>query len=192
MFIFRVFICTLKTKVLIIRFSSIGDIVLTSPVVRCIKQQMPDVEVHFLTKKKHSDLVASNPYIDKVHLYEERLNEVIPFLQEEKFTYVIDLHRNIRSLIVKKRLRAKSFSFNKLNIRKFFLIHLKINTMPNKHIVDRMFDAIPGLGIKNDGKGLDFFISDSDDFIDRLPQQFSDGYVALVLAGSYDTKRFTR
>ena len=57
-------------KVLIIRLSSIGDIVLTTPVVRAIKSQMENVELHFLTKKVNEQIVNSNPHIDKVHLYD--------------------------------------------------------------------------------------------------------------------------
>ena len=55
-------------KILIIRLSSIGDIVLTSHVVRCLKKQL-NAEVHFLTKKIYYSVVSHNPYIDKVHLY---------------------------------------------------------------------------------------------------------------------------
>jgi ADP-heptose:LPS heptosyltransferase len=52
-------------KFLIIRFSSIGDIVLTTPVVRCLKQQVPGAEVHYLTKENYRGLVSNNPYVDK-------------------------------------------------------------------------------------------------------------------------------
>ena len=54
-------------KILLIRFSSIGDIVLTTPVVRCIKKQLPDVELHVLTKAAYHPIYAANPYINKVY-----------------------------------------------------------------------------------------------------------------------------
>ncbi|MGC9354823.1 MAG: glycosyltransferase family 9 protein, partial [Mariniphaga sp.] len=57
----------MKIKFLVIRLSSIGDIVLTTPVVRCLKKQVVDAEIHFVTKKKYQPLVLSNPYIEKVH-----------------------------------------------------------------------------------------------------------------------------
>lgn len=177
-------------KILIIRFSSIGDIVLTSPVVRCIKHQLGDVEIHFLTKSKHYDLVKSNPYIDRIHLFDSSLQEIIPSLQEEKFDYVIDLHHNIRSQIVKSNLKSKALSLNKINLRKWLLINLRINVMPNIHIVDRMFHALAPLGIKNDYKGLDYFIpADDETPVDNLPKDYRNGYVAVVLAGSFFTKR---
>lgn len=69
-------------KVLIIRFSSIGDIVLTTPVVRCLKQQLPDVEVHYLTKASFRSVLAHNPYIDKLHYLEDDINQTIAVLKK--------------------------------------------------------------------------------------------------------------
>ncbi len=177
-------------KLLIIRLSSIGDIVLTSPIIRCLKQQTENAEVHFLTKEKNKDLVRANPYIDKLHLYNSNLNEIVQQLQQEKFDYIIDLHHNIRSQYVKQHLRKPAYTLRKLNIKKWLLIKLKINILPNIHIVDRMFDAIAPLGIKNDKKGLDHFIPEEDEFdLKQLPKDFHKGYVAIAIAGTYFTKR---
>ena len=183
-------LCILKTKILIIRFSSIGDIVLTSPVVRCLKNQLDNAEIHFLTKSKHADLVEANPYIDKIHLYESNLQDVIPQLQEEKFDYIVDLHHNIRTQVVKSNLKAKSFSLNKINIRKWLLVTLKMNVVPEVHIVDRLLMTVSALGIKNDYQGLDFFIPENEEYdIEKLPEEFRQSYVAIALSGTYLTKR---
>jgi heptosyltransferase-2 len=124
-------------KFLIIRLSSIGDIVLTSPVVRCLKQQHPDAEIHFLTKRGFEDVVRNNPYIDAVHLVNDNGidNELIRQLREEKFDVLIDLHHNLRTLKLKRALEIKSFSFNKLNIEKWLLVNFKMNRLPNIHIL---------------------------------------------------------
>jgi len=180
----------LKTKFLIIRFSSIGDIVLTSPVVRILKTQFQDAEIHFLTKKRNEDLLLANPYIDKIQLNESSLSETIRSLKLEKYDYIIDLHNNFRSLRVKAALRVKSYSFNKLNIRKMLFIKLNVNTLPKNHIVDRNLATVRSFNITNDGKGLDYFIPPEDEFSNsELPPTFRNGYVALVLAGTYTTKR---
>jgi len=180
----------LKTKFLIIRFSSIGDIVLTSPVVRCLKSQFPDAEIHYLTKTRNLDLLEANPYIEKIHLFGDSLPETIQALKAEKFDYVIDLHNNLRSLRVKLGLKVKSYSFNKLNIRKLLLTKLRINTMPSGHIVDRNLETLSHFKVVNDGKGLDHFIPDEDEFpLSQLPESFRNGYLVLVLAGTYFTKR---
>ena len=91
----------MKTKFLIIRFSSIGDIVLTSPVVRCLKNQFPEAEIHYLTKKRNADLLQANPYIDKIQLLGDSFSETIRVLKTENYDYIIDLHNNLRSLRVK-------------------------------------------------------------------------------------------
>ena len=79
-------------KVLIIRFSSIGDIVLTTPVVRCLKQQLPDVEVHYLTKASFRSVLAHNPYIDKLHYLEDDINQTIAILKKEHYDYICLLY----------------------------------------------------------------------------------------------------
>ncbi len=172
-----------KTKFLILRFSSIGDIVLTTPVIRCIKTQYPDAEVHFATKKQFKVLVENNPYIDKYHLLEKPLNPFIKTLQSEDYDYVIDLHNNLRTSIIKLRLGKKSFSFDKLNFKKWLLVNLKINQMPDVHIVDRYLETVKSLGIKNDLKGLDYFIPEKDKV------QINESYIAYAIGGQHFTKK---
>jgi len=173
-----------KTKFLILRFSSIGDIVLTTPVTRCIKKQYPNAEVHFATKESFKVLVENNPYIDQYHLIGKSLNKFIQSLQTENFDFIIDLHNNLRTSIIKMSLfSAKSFSFDKLNLRKWLLVVLKINQMPNVHIVERYLDTVKSLGIKNDLNGLDFFIPEKDKV------QINESYVAYAIGGQHYTKK---
>jgi ADP-heptose:LPS heptosyltransferase len=173
-----------KTKFLILRFSSIGDIVLTTPVTRCIKKQYPNAEVHFATKESFKVLVENNPYIDQYHLLGKSLNKFIQSLQTENFDFIIDLHNNLRTSIIKMSLfSVKSFSFDKLNFKKWLLVVLKINQMPNVHIVDRYLETVKSLGIKNDLNGLDFFIPEKDKV------QINASYVAYAIGGQHNTKK---
>jgi ADP-heptose:LPS heptosyltransferase len=180
----------MKIKYLVIRFSSIGDIVLTTPVVRCLKQQVEGAEVHFVTKKKFASIVTSNPYVDKVHVLKDSLPKLIKQLEQEQFDYIIDLHQNLRSNRIKSRLKMPAFSFHKLNFQKYLLVRFKINRMPPKHIVDRYLETLSVFDVKNDGKGLDFFIPENEEFnTAELPKKFQKGYIAFVIAGTYPTKR---
>src|SRR6202789_728000 len=145
-------------KFLIIRFSSIGDIVLTTPVVRCLKKQVVTAEVHYLTKASVKPILEANPYIDKIHCLGDDLDAVIGTLRSEDFDYVIDLHHNLRTWKVKRGLGKQAFSFDKLNIEKWWYTNFKWNRMPAVHIVDRYMETVAGFGIKNDGAGLDYFI----------------------------------
>jgi len=177
-------------KALIIRFSSIGDIVLTTPVIRCLKQQFPAWEVHYLTKKAYGTLLVNSPFIDKLHLLGDDLDEVIEELKKEKFDFIIDLHHNLRTLRVKKALKAKSYSFPKLNIQKWLLTNLRLDFMPDKSIVERYFEPVRPLGVHNDGKGLDYYLPVKNRVgNDDIPMSHWSGYIGCVIGGSYDTKK---
>lgn len=177
-------------KVLVIRFSSIGDIVLTTPIVRNLKTQLDDVEVHYCTKTQFKAIVDHNPYIDKVHYLENSLNALISELKNERFDYVIDLHRNLRTSIIKLRLGAKSYAFDKLNRKKWLMVNLKINHLPNRHIVDRYMDTVKPLGVKMDNLGLDYFIPEKDEVPKEwLPETHRKEYVAYAIGAQHDTKK---
>ncbi len=177
-------------KILIIRFSSIGDIVLTTPVVRCIKEQQTDCEIHYLTKNSFKSILENNPHITKVHGIDKDVKEVSAQLQKENFDQVIDLHNNIRSMQVKKALSKPSSTFKKLNFKKWILVNFKIDSMPKIHVVDRYMETVAGLGIKNDGKGLDYFIPEADSVnLSSLPASHQNGYIGFVIGAKHFTKQ---
>src|SRR5690606_1714191 len=89
---------------------------------------------------------------------EKEVSEVIGELKNERYDYVVDLHKNLRSLKVKMALNAPNFSFNKLNFEKWLMVNFKLNRLPDKHIVDRYLETVASLGVVNDGEGLDYFI----------------------------------
>ncbi len=178
-------------KFLIIRFSSIGDIVLTTPVIRCLKKQVPGAEVHFLTKDPFRSVVEHNPYIDKLHVLAHSWELMIEELKTEDYDYIIDLHHNTKTLKVKNALKKKSFSFYKLNIQKYFYTAFKINMLPKVHIVDRYLRTVESFGVKNDGAGLDYFIAPHEETKkEDIPASHSAGYIACVIGAAHATKRW--
>ena len=177
-------------KILILRFSSIGDIVLTTPVIRALKQQVPGARVHFCTKPGFKAIVAHNPYLDKIHYLPDKLEDLIAELRAEKFDYIVDLHNNLRTRLIRFRLNVPAQCFDKLNIRKWLLVNLKINRLPELHIVDRYLAAAAKLGVQNDGKGLDYFIPAADEInLASLPASHQQGYVAFAIGAQHATKR---
>ena len=180
-------------KFLIIRFSSIGDIVLTTPVIRCLKTQVEDAEVHYLTKKVYSSILAYNPYIDKLHFLEDSLNNVIHDLKLEDYDYIIDLHHNLRTSIIKARMKPMAFSFKKLNLEKWLMVNFKINRLPEKHIVDRYMDTLQLFDVQNDNKGLEYFIDPADEInMVDLPASHRNGYVGFVIGAKHSTKKLPK
>ena len=179
-----------KIKILVIRFSSIGDIVLTTPVVRALKVQLEDAVIHFCTKKQYRVIVENNPYIDKVHCLDNNLNELIKTLKAENYDYVVDLHNNLRTRIIKTRLRVSSGKVNKLNFEKWLLVNFKINKMPNVHLVDRYMETVKALGVQKDSLGLDYFIPHKDEVENAwLPAAHQQGYVVFAIGGQHETKK---
>jgi len=178
-------------KVLIIRFSSIGDIVLTSPVIRAIKEQRPGVEIHYLTKKYYAPILENNPNVDKVYTIRNSLAEVMSELKAEKYDFIADLHRNVRSVKVKTQLSTASSTFDKLNFEKFLLVNLKVDSLPDMHIVDRYFSAVEDIGVQNDQEGLDYFLNEEDEIaMSAIPKSFKEKYIAWVIGAKHFTKRF--
>jgi ADP-heptose:LPS heptosyltransferase len=177
-------------KFLLIRLSSIGDIVLTTPVIRCLKNQVATAEIHYLTKHSFQVIVESNPYIDKVHYLQHDLDEVIRKLEQEDFDYIIDLHHNLRTLTIKRALKKKSFSFHKLNLRKWLLTAFKVNTLPDTHIVQRYLQTVSHFGVKDDGAGLDYFIPEKNLISEKdIPASHHAGFIGVVIGAAHATKK---
>lgn len=174
-------------KILVIRFSSIGDNVLISPVLRCLHEQMADVEIHVLVKPAFAVVHANNPHVSKIWLWEKG---VIQHLKAQRFDHIVDLHHNLRSWRVKLALMRPSTSFPKLNPEKFLLVRLGINKLPNRHVVDRYFEAVGCLGVCNDNKGIEFYAQEEDhNVLQKLPASFLSGYTAIVCGALQGTKQ---
>jgi len=176
-------------KVLIIRFSSLGDIVLTSLLVRCLKKQK-QCQIHYLTKKAFGTILTSNPYIDKVWTVQTRLAEVLPGLREEGFDLIIDLHRNLRSRSVRMGLwKVPMVSYFKANLAKWAAVYLKFIRFSKDHLALRYLNSLKKFGVIDDGDGLDYFIPAQDKIDPSTRFSISGPYLALVIGAAHFTKR---
>lgn len=191
-------------KVLVIRFSSIGDIVLTTPVLRGLHQQL-GAEVQVLTKEPFLPVLQSNPNVSKVWTIRQSVWECAAALRAEGFDAIVDLHHNMRSFQVRALLPGVRYhAFPKLNLEKWLMVRFKWDWLPRIHIVARYMQAVRALGVKEDGQGLDYFIPPeeevrlaslaADSTLDvRSKEQLVQGdYVALVVGAAHGTKRIPR
>lgn len=185
---------TALTKLLIIRFSSIGDIVLITPLLRAIKEQMREpVEIHMLTKRSFATVLEANPHITKIHTIDKALSEVIPVLREERFDRIIDLHNNLRSAQVKRALGIASTSLHKYNIQKWVWVNLGINSMPDRHIVERYFDTLKPMHIENDNIGLEYYIPNGKGISEtELPLIMKTPFIAFAIGAAHEGKKMSR
>ena len=181
----------MSRKILVIRFSSIGDIVLTTPVVRALCLQL-GAEVHFLTKMAFAPIVQHNPHIVRVFTLSDDVHSLIQELKREEYDYIIDLHHNIRTKRIKIALGKSSSSYYKLNFEKWLLVHTGVNRLPDIHIVDRYMETGAPLGLQKDEHGLDWYIPENKKV--DINSEFGvtiGNYVAFVVGAAHATKCLT-
>ncbi len=176
-------------KILVIRFSSMGDIIYTTPVVRCLKTQLPDAEVHFITKPAFRYIYEGNPYLDKLLLLKPGLNETIADINAEKYDLIIDLHNNLRTAIIKFRTGIKAYTYKKQPIRKWISLKFRLKLVEPIHLVERYLKAVKPLGVKNDGKPINYYLKKQHVKAELLPVSHQNSYLAFVIGATHFTKR---
>jgi ADP-heptose:LPS heptosyltransferase len=176
-------------KILVIRFSSMGDIIYTTPVVRCIKKQLPNAEVHFLTKPAFKYIYDNNPYVDKLLLLKPSLSDTINQIKAEKYDHIVDLHNNLRTTIIKLRTGIKATTYKKQPIRKWLSLKFKLKLIAPTHLVDRYLEATKPLGVVNDGQPIDYYVKTEHQLNKLLPASHQNGYIAFIIGATHFTKR---
>jgi ADP-heptose:LPS heptosyltransferase len=167
--------------------------VLTTPVLRCLKQQLENTEIHFFTKKQFSSILEGNSDVDKIITMTDSINEVVESLKAEKYDHVVDLHNNIRTLSLKKKLNLPATTFPKLNWKKWLLVKFKKNRMPDVHVVDRYFEAVRSIGIKKDN-GLGVFNISDDQKVD-VQMEFGISpkeFICIAIGAKFRTKQMPK
>ncbi len=175
-------------KILVIRLSSMGDIIYTTPIVRCLKLQL-EAEIHFLIKPMFKYIYEGNPYLDKLLLLEKNLSETIQQIKAEKYDYLIDLHNNLRTSIIKFRTGIPSSTYKKQPLQKWLYLKWHWNFISKKHLVERYLETVAFLGVKNDGKPINYYLKKHYHLEDLLPASHLPKYVAFVIGATHFTKR---
>jgi len=147
-------------KILIIRLSSIGDIILTTPLLRSIRKTYPDASITYITKKQYAGLLADSPYINELIAFDKSegfhgLRRMKRRLRSQHFDAFLDIHKNWRSRYLRFGLGAKLITtYPKYIIRRAFLVRFKINLYRNiRPVYLRYFEAARKLGVQYDGEG---------------------------------------
>lgn len=176
-------------KILIIRFSSLGDVVLTTPVPRLLKKKYPNSEIHFITKKIYSSIYNNNINVDKVIEFSNNLFEAYNNLKKENYDLVIDLHNNLRSIFLKFLLFKKTYTYNKEFIRRWIYVNTKIY-LKIKHISISYIETLKMLGIEDDHQGLDLYIDEKEKILrSNLPKSHKNEFYVLIIGAKHYTKR---
>ncbi len=145
-------------KILIIRLSSLGDILLTTPVIRAIKKFKPSIQIDFITKPQFGDVLTYNEHLTNKFVLEQNGNseKLINTLRQANYDLVVDLQNNFRSFMLRRKLNVPAVKYSKPTLQKILLVKFKWNAYKNiKSIVQLYAEAIPEL--KLDDYGLDFY-----------------------------------
>jgi heptosyltransferase-2 len=121
-------------KILIIRLSSLGDILLTTPLIRSIQRKYPEKKIHFLLRSEYEQVLLNNHFLDKLFLFtrnDDENKKLIKELKKEKYDLIIDLQNNLRSTYIRNMLRVKCIKFDKMDFAKLLLVKFKINLLKN-------------------------------------------------------------
>ncbi len=113
-------------RLLIIRLSSLGDILLTTPLLRSLKKQYPNIIIDFLLRADYTDVLKHNPFVTDIFTYTDN-NSTVLELKKHSYDLIIDLQNNFRSRKITRKLPAEIVRFKKPTIRKFLLVYFKLN-----------------------------------------------------------------
>lgn len=114
-------------KILIVRLSSLGDIILSFPLLNILRKKFPDAEIHYLTHKKFSEAVLLNRNADKIIETDNDLSITKDRIRDEKYDLILDIHKNLKSIYFTKNSGAEVRRIEKNNFKKFLLVKFKIN-----------------------------------------------------------------
>ena len=176
---------TLINKILVIRLSSLGDILLTTPVIRSLKKQYPSAKIDFVVKQQYKDSLLFNPNISSLYIYEkEKAKKLNSDLMDTNYDLVIDLQNNFRSNKLTGGLRAKIYRFKKPSIKKFLLVWFKINLLKDMKTISRRYAETARVNI--DGKGPELFLPEN------ITTQLHEGinYIGFCPGSKHFTKRW--
>lgn len=155
-------------KILIIRLSSIGDIILASPLIRLLKKKFNQAKIDMVVCTEFEELICANPNINQVILFNRKtglggLLKLCKKIREEEYDLIIDIHKKLRSFFICLTSGAKQkTSYNKHSFLRFLLVKFKVNCYKEIPFISNLYlKSIEKFGIVDDGGGLEFYITPS-------------------------------
>jgi lipopolysaccharide heptosyltransferase II len=189
-------------KILVIRLSSIGDIILTTPLLRSLRSAYPEALITYLTKGQYAELLSGSPFINELILFDKKegfkgLKKLKQQLKDQHFDIYLDIHKNWRSRYLRIGLGVKTAStYPKYIFRRTMLIWFKLNFYRHiKPVYLRYFESVRKLGVHDDGKGTDIYvpvmkIEKVREILSSLGFQFNKPLVVICPGATYYNKRW--
>lgn len=146
-------------NVLIIRLSSLGDILLSTPLIRTLKEKYPQIEIDFLLKERYKDALVQNPFLNNILIYpysKDELTKLIEELKNQNYNLVLDLQNNLRSKKINSFLKVSKLRFKKRDLEKMLLVYFKINGLKNAPPIPVRYSKVLN-ELQLDNNGLDLY-----------------------------------
>lgn len=188
-------------KFLIIRFSSIGDVILTTPLIRCLRAKFPKAQIDFLIKKEFAVVLSNNPHLSNIITFDKKagkgeLSRIRQLVKQNNYTHILDVQKNIRSSLITAGSSSIVTGFSKKLLERDILIRFGKNIYTEiKPVYLRYFESVANLGVKYDGKGTEVFpaATESGNVTEILKQNnIPSGMSILVIApgAQWENKRW--
>lgn len=187
-------------RVLIIRLSSIGDIILTTQILRELKERYPNIVIDFLVLDRFKDSISDNPYIDNLIVFDKKRDDGLinmiklgRKLRKNNYTYVYDLHSKLRSRVISMAIGSKTFKYKKRRLIKTVLVKLGlIRYSVDDTIIRNYYGAFKNLGLKYNKECLEFYFSKEDmERVESLKIDYKNS-IAIAPGASKETKKWTK
>ncbi|MDZ7373781.1 MAG: lipopolysaccharide heptosyltransferase II [candidate division KSB1 bacterium] len=156
------------SRILVVRFSSIGDILLTTPLLRVLAEKVPEVQIDYLTKRSFSPLLHHNPRVSRIWELSEpyglrELWRLARLLHGNRYDLIVNVHKNLRTAWLRLYLPGRWSTYRKEILRRTLYVHLKIRSLaPRRPVRERYFDAVRPLGLHDDHGPLEYYLTEEE------------------------------
>lgn len=156
-------------SILILRLSSLGDVVLTTPLIAALRERYPECRIDMVVAAEYESLVPVMSGLTRVHIFDRRsglsgLRGLRRELRPEQYDYVLDLHNVPRTRILRRGLGRQVSVINKRTFRRWLLVRFKIDMLKRApDIIGRYFETAKSLGISDNGSAPHLAVLPSND-----------------------------
>lgn len=188
-------------KILVMRLSSLGDVILTTPVFTNLRQNLPEAYIAVLTKEEYATVLKNNPNINEIISFnpqDQSLMDLVKLINGKKFDLVLDLHRNLRTSIISLFIKAKVIKYDKQSLPRYLLIWFKIKSPSlNKTIIERYLESLINLGITSSIKEPKIYLTKEEkkiafDLLIKYGLSTREVIVGLNPGAKWETKRWPK
>lgn len=192
-------------KILVIRLSSLGDVVLTTPVVKSLKRQFPESQIFLLTKSRYQDLLKNDPHVFSLIGFDPQdkhkgisgFLELVRQLRTFKFDLLVDLHANLRSFLIRHMLKVRTKTkYDKRCVARFLLVHFKFLKAKPNSTIDSYLEALKKIGVNSSERNPRIFLDQKGEnslrkFLIEKRIEEDDVVVGIHPGARWKTKRWT-